>query len=456
VTAVVLRRAVVFAVSIALRGLDAQSPLWAGLTPGQFAVGYRVVDTTDVTRSFPAANGAVGARPVRLYVWYPATRGSGAPMRLRSLVLDEPARGGAYELADPAGFARAFVRIRSGPAYGPTLTDAEAESLLTTPLFARRGAVVAGGRFPLVLVSPGSPATMPVTAELLASRGYVVMGTDRKDDHSIQSMAFTPNPESIAAEVGDLEFALGAARGMNGVDASRVAVIGYSSSGISNLAFAARSRVPRALVVFDGWEGRDAGEPILAQLPAFDALSLRGGYLDVESSDFGAASNPVSTFIDAMPRADRWRIRFDSTAHPDFASFFVALPRANPSLRAVFRNAQMIVARFIDDRLSTSATNAAFARGWADSVGIHIGAFPSTTSRPTMDEFYHLAEVDAEAADALALRLAAETPPLVPFTQQGLTRLANILSSRRPRDAERLRAVIARAFPGAARPPLQR
>src|SRR3569833_527091 len=425
-----LRCAAIVALGVAPRLLGAQSPLWAGLTPGQYAVGYRVVDTADVTRSFPSGNGSIGARPVRLYVWYPATASTGTPLALRALVLDEPARRGAYELIDPAAFARTFVRLRTGPAVSSTITDAEADALLAMRMVARRGASIARGRFPLVLRSPGSPAAMPVTAELLASRGYVVIGSDRKDDHSIQRMGFTPNSESVAAESGDLEFALGAARTMANVDASRVAVIGYSSSGISNLAFAARSRVPRALVVFDGWEGRELGQPILAQLPAFDPLVLRAGYLDIESADFNDASPVVSTFIDGASRADRWRIRFDSTVHTDFASFFVALPRAPRVLRTAFANAQAIVARFIDDRLATSPAPP-FARGWANSAGVHVSELPSTITRPTMDEFYHLAEVDAAAADTLALRLSRETPAIVPFTQQGHTRLASILSMLR-------------------------
>lgn len=439
--------AALVAFTVLPRETVAQSPFWAGLAPGNHAVGYRVVDTSDVTRSFPRDDGTAGARPVRLYIWYPAVRGTGTVLPLRVLALDEPARGGAYRLADPDAFARTLVRIRSGPVLGPSITDVEADRLLATPLFGRRGATPIGGRFPLVLFSPGSPATMPVIAELLASRGYVVIGSDRKDDHSVQSLAFTPNAQSIAAESGDLEFALGVARGMRSVDAARVAVIGYSSSGVANLAFAARSRAVHAMLVFDGWEGRDAGQPIIEALPSFDPLALRGGYLDIESSDSATASGSVTTFLDRAPRVDRWRVRFDGTAHTDFASLAVALPRAPLALRSAFVGAHTLLAAFIDGELGGRPNLAGFARGWADSAGVHVRALPSTTSRPTIDEFYHLAEIDAPAADSLALRLSRESPAVVPFTEDGLTRLATLLSSRRPRDAAIIRGIVARAFP---------
>ncbi len=54
---------------------------WADLNPGPFAVGFRIVDTVDATRSFPSGRGrTVGPRPMRMYLSYPAAQTGGAPI----------------------------------------------------------------------------------------------------------------------------------------------------------------------------------------------------------------------------------------------------------------------------------------------------------------------------------------------------------------------------------------
>src|ERR1700745_545466 len=64
-----------------------QSPLWAGLEPGPYAVGFKVEWRLDESRTWQPDKDYEGrklpveaARPVRISVWYPAQRRAGAPM----------------------------------------------------------------------------------------------------------------------------------------------------------------------------------------------------------------------------------------------------------------------------------------------------------------------------------------------------------------------------------------
>ncbi len=164
------------------------------------------------------------------------------------------------------------------------MPNGAADSLLRLPLFSRRNAVALTGKRPIVLLSPGQPLTMPVTAEYLASHGYLVVGMARKAARTFKSLEFTPNRDAIDAEAGDLAFALDFARGLKTTDAARVGIVGYSSSGLSNLAFAFQSRAPKAVAVFEGWEGWDVGQPLVRDLPGYDPVAFRAAYLLIEKT----------------------------------------------------------------------------------------------------------------------------------------------------------------------------
>src|SRR5215212_6691649 len=63
----------------------AQSPLWGGLKPGPYAVGFRVLWKYDYSRTWKPEVDYKGnplsgeaARPVRISVWYPAQKSAQA------------------------------------------------------------------------------------------------------------------------------------------------------------------------------------------------------------------------------------------------------------------------------------------------------------------------------------------------------------------------------------------
>lgn len=452
-----LRAALCGAVFVAPAVARAQTPLWADLRPGPHAVGYRAIDTVDVTRSFPSMSGTMEARPMRMFVWYPARRGTGRPLVLRELVLDAPRRGDTYGFADTLAYARFVGRIRAGAAPGAPDGDAAADALLGTILEARRAAAPVAGRFPVILLSPGAPDHFPTTAEYLASHGFVVIGTDQKDLRTIRSMAFTPNPGSIAADTDDLGFALGVARGLANADAGRVGVLAYSSSGMSTLSFAFRSRAVRAVAVFDGWEGRVAGQDIVRAIPGYDSIGFRAAYLAVEVSETipGAGWAPAAGFFDAMAAAPRWQLVVHGSSHGDFASYRVADPHAPRELRDILTLGNRAVGDFFRAQLTAGTPGPAAGTAWSDSLaripGVVVTYRAPTLDVPAADEFFRLAESNVLRADSVARRLAQREPPVVPFTESGLSRLALLTSSRRPADAAILYGIVARGFPASPR-----
>ncbi len=443
------RHSIALAVTVAAASsLRAQMPLWAGLTAGPYAVGFRTVDTIDATRSFPSRDGRVAARPMRLYVWYPARPRTGSPMHLSDLVDEAWANGGVMAPLNPLAFRRTIVRVRSGPAFA-SMGDIAADSLLALPLASHRNAAAAAGRFPIVLLAPGQPLTMPVAAELLASNGIIVISPGRKADRTFESLEFTPTAASIDTEADDLAFALGYARARSNARAADVGLLAYSSSGLSSLAFALRSRAPRAIAVFEGWEAWDAGQPFVRNLRGYDPRGFRSAYLLLEKAaeEAAPAFRKTSAFFDSMAYAPRWRIAFDDAAHPDFASLGVALQSSPPTLRRNFARAHELLRDFFLAELGGGPRPSAT---WASPLAetwMHVAYSAPRAAVPTFDEFFHLAEVEPASADTIARRLAAMSPPVVPFTESSLSRLALLASSRNAEQGSVLYGIVVRAFP---------
>jgi hypothetical protein len=188
--------------------------------PGPLAVGLQVIQLTDESRSFGS-----GSRPLQTLIWYPAARGdSGARMTYgdyMDLKAADPAMG---EERRPVGFAGWF--------------DAGRDGARADPMWARRDAPAATGRFPVVVYAPSFSSTSWENADLceyLASHGYLVlaspgMGVQRESTHDLAG---------AEAQARDISFLVGHAGTVPAADPAHVAVVGFSWGGLASVIAAA-------------------------------------------------------------------------------------------------------------------------------------------------------------------------------------------------------------------------
>jgi dienelactone hydrolase len=193
-----------------------------GLPSGPYTPGFTLIETSDPSRSYPSGVGeGTLPRPLRVYVWYPAEKTAGAPMRLDDYV--------RMALED---FRTSILPVPLVKGLDPKAL----QGLRASSVEAVRGAEAGPGRFPLLIFGQGlyyeSPLAHFVLCEFLASHGYVVatsplLGTRYR--------LVNINLEDLETEVRDMEFVKVTAVALPFADPARLGVIGYDLGGMAGL-----------------------------------------------------------------------------------------------------------------------------------------------------------------------------------------------------------------------------
>lgn len=212
--------------------------------PGPYNVGLRVVEQYDYSRVFRSPIDDLAkpydgerARPLQTLIWYPANHSGKPPMTVADYV----------------------SLLSTEISFGRPETSPDAKEWLTAigetaavRLWAVRDATPMSGRHPIVIYAPSLSSVSWENADLceyLASHGYIVIASPSMGPMT-REMSFSV--AGFNAQARDISFLIGYATTLANADMSKIAVIGYSWGGISNLVAAARDDRIRALVSLDG------------------------------------------------------------------------------------------------------------------------------------------------------------------------------------------------------------
>jgi dienelactone hydrolase len=210
---------------------------------GAYAVGFKVVQQYDRSRSFSTASAgqtseSIPGRPLQTLIWYPAIPSKSSPMSLGDFE-DLIAHETSFIVPTLHGPSQDFVHA--------FMHGTEEDRTVSV-----KDATLEGHRFPVIVYAPSvnAPAIENIEfCEYLASYGFVVVAGPSMGA-SIRHMEVDTTVAN--AQAADIHFLIQFAKTLKDVNAKEVAVLGYSWGGTGALLAAAHDEHIRALVALDG------------------------------------------------------------------------------------------------------------------------------------------------------------------------------------------------------------
>jgi hypothetical protein len=355
----------IIALASSTAAAQGSSPLFGSLVPGSHAVGFMKRTFRDSARfDLPKVDSAGRletrdrSRRLTIHIWYPASRGSATGMTFRDYMFSHmPDTASETRLRDDEANRRRFFGE-----FG-TVTDSAWARLKGTRLLASRDATPASGRFPLVVGQLRTLSTT-VTNEYLASHGYVIAMIDGASPDE-------PDP-GIGLDIAerDMEFAVPQMRKLPFVDPARLAALGFSGSGFSQILFAMRH--PDVDAVSD-LESAIFDEGVFWPLSGgwgYQLTALRVPFLHMYSVPLSKRENRIADF-EGMRYSQRHHYLVDAPGihHWDFAtegmaaSTVLGVRGANATrLRQAFETTNRYLLAFFNAYVKRDAAELAFLR----------------------------------------------------------------------------------------------
>lgn len=222
-------------------GSSCAQQLWGSLTSGKHPVGFRVIREHDRSRD---------NRPMLVSLWYPAKPSSSATTVLFKDYLASGVINSSFTPPTESEKTSAYDDFHH-TMERPFIANAEIPDtrfniLLELPTAAKWNLAEADGNFPAVLMST-EPESLSVTAEYLASNGFVVAAVNAP-------YGGEQPPDSLLwiQPTKDMQWLLEYTKNLKNVDQSGINVMGFGGGIQSAFFLSMKSDVIRSIVNLEG------------------------------------------------------------------------------------------------------------------------------------------------------------------------------------------------------------
>jgi len=392
-----------------------------GLTPGEYAVGFRHFTVHDSSRTYQRVGDWTNEhspRPIPVSLWYPAQPTPATPLQ----VLD-------------------YYRILAEEDEWEYLPDefllnwfdypntAQNRAHLQEPTTARANAAPLSGNFPVVIYAPSLRASSIenfALCEWLASHGYIVLASPSRgaDNKHFEGATL----KDAATQARDLQFLLAKVHAFTGQEQPKIATLGFSFGGLSQVLAQAQHQDIQAMVSLDGSNKYQYYK--LEPSPFFDVQDFDIPFMHLSQKDIprevmladgiDTTLNSQFEFFDQLTHAEAYHFKFTNLTHAYFSTLGVLFqtrdPRQDkpdPAIMVAYRQACEYALQFLQAYLRDDAQ----ALAWLQGAAHHqAGILPMSTKTPvatgiTFQDFHERAAADGyQNLDALWEEIKGQQP----------------------------------------------
>lgn len=366
---------------------------FAGLRHGPLAVGWKLVQQYDYSRSYKGLIDAVSgepsrgdrARPIQTQIWYPARAQGNAGTYADYVRTEATEEDFTRSVADIDAFMTATRKDVAG-----RIGAVQADKVFGQRMWAVRDAAYLPGTYPVVIYAPGAGGSGHEPADLgeyLASRGYVVIASRSLGAHTPQ---IEESSDNLEAPIRDIGFLISYAKGLPYSDMNRIAVVGWSWGGLANVFAAERDSRIRALVSFDGTREPEYTKQISPYRLTVPWLYIQRRPSTVSELNLQQIDTSFS-LLNALKYADIYQIVMYPMKHVDFSSAALRIERPgyfDEYSRTEVEQAYHWTARYVLEFLNATLKNDASAHAFLDrkpvdnGVPRHMATIQHATAQP--------------------------------------------------------------------------
>ncbi len=367
------------------------------LENGKYKVGFRHFTTSDSTRTysriFDYSNKKL-ARPIPISIWYPSEQNISykEPMIVLDYLEILKEEEEWEHLPDE--------QILNWFYYPNTPANQKHLGEKTT---AYTNAEFVKGKFPVIVYAPSYQASSIenfALCEYLASNGFVVVSSPSR---GTQARWFSnDNAKEMETQARDVEFLMKEVAKFPIADYGKIAIMGFSFGGLSNIIVQNRNGNVKAVISLDGTERYQYD--LLNESPFFNAQNIDIPYIHMAQKDIpeivlkedgiDAELNTKFQLFDSLSNNRAYRLKFHNLTHSNFSTLGVLF--ANRDKRQDKSDLQImesykIVARyalnFLNATLNENEDALKFIDNNPSNNGINNGLLSHKIKQPERNEF---------------------------------------------------------------------
>ncbi|WP_053002240.1 prolyl oligopeptidase family serine peptidase [Kordia jejudonensis] len=383
------------------------------LQHGSYTVGFQQYQKVDSTRTYNKVlqwTRKSIPRPIPISIWYPSQETSSAKTTILSYLEIFKAEREWEHL--PNEYLLNWFPY--------PVNNEHNNAILNNTTKAFKNSTVANGIFPVVIYAPSYEASSIenfVLCEYLASHGYVVISSPSR---GAETKYFTGGTAKDAeAQARDIEFLLKEVLSLSYADTEKIATMGFSFGGLSNVLAQMRNGYIKAIVSLDG--SIRYNYKTLKKSAFHDLTNVNVPFIHMAQKDIPEAVlkadkidpklNYEFEFYDSLTYSDAYKLKFHDLTHSNFSSFGILFyPRdkrqdkSDAKILASYKLVSTYTLHFLNAHLKNDQTSVRFLENTPEENGISSNLL-SKTSKKALSKPFTIHDFNDVAAQQQYLNL---------------------------------------------------